>query len=148
MPRGIKGARGRIGKISATPTTRNISNTGQMSTQTSTTGATGSVTNTTNISSIPGRDGTPGVVDAAIRSTPGVEFNRGSFSVNPQVGVTHPVGDYGDTIRSAYTQVEGHLTQARQQALGQVPREYHDRVNEAFDRAGTQISEHRKKMGY
>lgn len=88
------------------------------------------------------------IVNNAIRSTPGIEFNRGSVSVNPSTGVTHPVGDYGDTVRSAFTQVEGHLTQARQQALGQVPREYHDRVNQAFDSANTQISEHRKRLGY
>lgn len=98
-----------------------------------------------------GRAGLPdadAIVNNALKGTPGVEFTKGGVSVNPSTGVTHPVGDYGDTIRSAYTQVEGHLTQARQQALGQVPREYHDRVNQAFDTANTQIAEHRKRMGY
>lgn len=98
-----------------------------------------------------GRAGLPdtdSIVKNALASTPGVEYKQGSYSVNTATGVTHPVGDYGDTARSAYTQVEGQLAQARQQALGQVPREYHDRVNAAFDTANTQIAEHRKKMGY
>lgn len=119
--------------------TKNISNTGQMSTSTQKTGSTGSVSNTTNISSVAGPSGSPAVSQS-------VQWDGGSgFKINPTLPTA---ASAPDAVRGAYSQVEGELASARQRALGMVPAEYRDRVNEHFDRASTQISEHRKKMGY
>lgn len=70
--------------------------------------------------------------------------SNGSYTLNfPSSNV-----DMGEAARSAFAQAEGGLAAARAKALGAVPREYHDRVNEQFDRASTQIADQRKKMGY
>lgn len=135
------------GKSGTSSTVKNVSNSGQMSTSSHSTGATGAAINTTNISYTgpAGTPGSPSNVNAQITSTPGMGVgSNGSYTLNfPSSGV-----DMGEAARSAFAQAEGGLAQARAKALGAVPREYHDRVNEHFDRASTQISEHRKKMGY
>lgn len=135
------------GKSGMSSTVKNVSNSGQMSTSSQTTGATGSATNTTNIS-YTGPAGTPGSptsINATITSTPGMGVgSNGSYTLNfPSSGV-----DVAEAARSAFAQAEGGLAAARAKALGAVPREYHDRVNEQFDRASTQIADQRKKMGY
>lgn len=125
------------GKSGTSSTVKNVSNTGQMSTSTQKTGATGAVTNTTNISSVAGPSGSPSV-------SPSVTWNGGTnFNINPTLPTSA-----SDSVRGAFAQAEGELASARQRALGMVPSEYRERVNQHFDRASTQISEHRKKLGY
>lgn len=144
MPKPSMGASG------VTSSVRNVSNTGQMSTSTQTTGATGAVRNSTVISNS-GTPGAAGAQSASVQSiSPNVTWDGGTnFQINPSMGnaMTMPAPT-SDVVRGAYTQVEGELARARSTALGMVPAEYRDRVNEHFDRASTQLSEHKKKMGY
>lgn len=124
--------------------TRSVSNTGEMSTSTQTTGATGAVRNTTNIVS----SGTAGVSGAIQSISPNVTWDGNNVTINTDAYNAANVQAGSDAIRGAFAQVEGELASARQRALGMVPTEYKDRVNEHFDRAGTQVSEQRKRLGY
>lgn len=144
MPRPTMGASG------VTSSVKNVSNSGEMSTSTQTTGATGGVRNSTVISSS-GTPGAAGSQTANIQSiSPNVTWDGGTnFQINPNLGstVTTPAPT-SEAVRGAYSQVEGELARARSTALGMVPREYHERVNQHFDTASAQVAEHKKKMGY
>lgn len=120
-------------------TSRSVSNTGEMATSTQKTGATGSVTNTTNYTTTQGAPGAPGGSSTGYSGTPNITPNLGSIA---QIPLTR------EAVEGAYASAEGMLASGRQQALAQTPREYHDRVNSAFDTAHTHLADHKKKLGY
>lgn len=116
--------------------TTNVSNTGVRKISKATSGATGSVTNTISTSSIQGASGAlaPVVIDRTPDIDSMVRTHTSAANAHAQAATSE-----------AYSRAEGHLAQARQQALGAVPAEYRDRVNQHFDRAAEQISNMRKK---
>lgn len=151
---------------------KNVSNSGQMSNNSAVTGATGGQSNVTNITSsngAPGKNGSPSTVTINGRGSssisppvgpysvppiPGVSPGKGgSIIIDPAMGATHPMPATGqlDQARSAYAQVEGHLAQARQQALAQARfagQPIQDQVNSAFDTATNSLANQRKSAGY
>lgn len=120
-------------------TTRSVANSGEMSTSTHATGATGAVSNTNVYTTTQGAPGSPGQSSTGYSGTP---------NITPNLGATAQIPLTREAVEGAYASAEGMLASGRQQALAQTPREYHDRVNSAFDTAHTTLADSKKKLGY
>ena len=135
-------AMGAPGTAMTSSSVKNVSNSGQMSTSTQTTGATGNVINNNTIRATPGSDGAPGT------STPPPTISDIPGTISDPAGNITITPGQSDSFKSAYATAEGHLAQARQQALAAVPAQYRDQVNASFDTASSQLAEQKKRLGY
>lgn len=120
-------------------TSRSVANSGQMSTSTQSTGATGAISNMNVYTTTQGTPGSPGQSSVGYSGTP---------NITPNLGQTASIPLNREAVEGAYASAEGMLASGRQQALAQTPREYHDKVNSAFDNAHTQLADSKKKLGY
>lgn len=121
------------------PRVTNRTNTGVSHSVTQTTGSTGSVTNRVNVQTVQGADGGSAPGRVVIDRTPDINVMTAGHVAAARASAL-------SSAEGAMERFEGHMAQARQQALGAVPAEYRDVVNQRFDTAAAQFETHRQRI--